>query len=219
MRFRIGSFGGRRDIRALACVAAAWAAAAAPVRGQEPASPSPVTIERAPSTGSVTIGAGPPSGTVTASRASDAPGNPVDISAPVSASGNSRGTGRRRMDRAASGGGFGLRVHPIYGTLRAHTGVDLAARSGAPIIASTAGVVRSAGWLGGYGLCVTIDHGRGVHTRYAHLSRISVAAGQSVRPGQVIGLVGSTGVSTGPHLHYEVRVNGAPVNPVPRGGR
>lgn len=108
---------------------------------------------------------------------------------------------------------FGTRVHPILGSLRQHQGIDLAAREGSAVTASSNGIVGSAGWNGGYGLYVALDHGGGVQTRYAHLSRINVLAGQAVRKGEVIGFVGSTGRSTGPHLHYEVRVNGQAINP------
>lgn len=109
---------------------------------------------------------------------------------------------------------FGLRVHPILGGWREHAGVDLAALSGTPVAATSAGVVTGAGWAGGYGELVSIDHGHGIETRYGHMSRLNVSAGQRVRPGDVIGFVGSTGRSTGPHLHYEVRVDGRPVNPL-----
>jgi murein DD-endopeptidase MepM/ murein hydrolase activator NlpD len=110
--------------------------------------------------------------------------------------------------------GFGMRAHPIRGGLRAHSGVDLAAPYGSPIVATADGVIGTAGWSGGYGLLVAISHGGGVQTRYGHLSRLNVAAGQEVRRGDVIGFVGSTGESTGPHVHYEVRVNGVATNPL-----
>lgn len=109
--------------------------------------------------------------------------------------------------------GFGLRTHPLLGRTRGHSGVDLAAPMGAPIRATQDGVVDSAGWRGGYGLAVEVDHGKGVESRYAHMSRIAVYPGQAVKRGEVIGYVGSTGLSTGPHLHYEIRINGAAVNP------
>lgn len=109
--------------------------------------------------------------------------------------------------------GFGLRQHPILGTLRAHSGIDLAASFGSPIVATSDGVVNTASWAGGYGLLVALDHGSGLQTRYGHMSRLAVVPGQSVRKGDVIGYVGSTGMSTGPHLHYEIRVNGQAVNP------
>jgi murein DD-endopeptidase MepM/ murein hydrolase activator NlpD len=108
---------------------------------------------------------------------------------------------------------FGLRQHPLLGTLRSHSGVDLAASQGSPIIATSDGLVGAAGWAGGYGLLVALDHGNGLQTRYAHMSRLNVVPGQRVGKGEVIGFVGSTGMSTGPHLHYEIRVNGRPVNP------
>jgi murein DD-endopeptidase MepM/ murein hydrolase activator NlpD len=108
---------------------------------------------------------------------------------------------------------FGTRQHPILGTLRAHNGVDLAATYGSPIIATASGVVGTAGWSGGYGLLVSLDHGSGLQTRYGHMSRVSVTPGQQVQKGDVIGFVGSTGMSTGPHLHYEIRINGQAINP------
>ena len=109
--------------------------------------------------------------------------------------------------------GFGTRVHPIYGTRRMHTGVDFAAGSGTPIRAAGGGVVVSAGPYGGYGIATVVDHGGGLATLYAHQTSTSVRSGQRVGAGQVIGRVGSTGASTGPHLHFEVRSGGEPVNP------
>lgn len=111
--------------------------------------------------------------------------------------------------------GFGMRYHPLLGIVREHDGVDLAAPTGSPIVATSDGVIGQAGWRGGYGLSVEIEHGAGVESRYGHMSRIAVYPGQQVHRGDVIGYVGSTGLSTGPHLHYEVRINGAPVNPQP----
>jgi len=96
-----------------------------------------------------------------------------------------------------------------------HPGIDLHASYGDPIHACRAGVVVSAGWLGGYGNAVIIDHGGGMATLYGHQSRMAVTAGQQVTAGQVIGYIGSTGYSTGPHLHFEVRINGNPVDPAP----
>ena len=94
-----------------------------------------------------------------------------------------------------------------------HQGIDIAADMGAPIVATADGVVTAAGWNGGYGNMVDVDHGGGIVTRYGHASALAVTVGQQVRRGEVIAYVGSTGRSTGPHVHYEVRVNGAPVNP------
>jgi hypothetical protein len=109
--------------------------------------------------------------------------------------------------------GFGYRIHPLLGTRRLHAGIDMAAPIGAPILSAGSGTVISAGWGGGYGNLVQIDHGRGVVTRYAHLSHMDVSVGQPVGRGQLIGRMGSTGASTGSHLHFETRINGAPVNP------
>jgi murein DD-endopeptidase MepM/ murein hydrolase activator NlpD len=110
--------------------------------------------------------------------------------------------------------GFGNRFHPILGYVRFHDGVDLAASAGTPIAAAADGRVIGAGWRGGYGQQVQIAHAGGVDTLYGHMSRIAAHAGELVRKGQVIGYVGSTGLSTGPHLHFEVTKNGRPVNPM-----
>lgn len=112
------------------------------------------------------------------------------------------------------GSPFGYRIHPIYGTRRLHTGVDIGAPTGQQIVAAADGLVVEAGWKGGYGNAVVIDHGGGVATLYAHQSRLAVSAGTVVTQGQVIGYIGSTGASTGPHLHLEVRVNGVPQDPM-----
>jgi murein DD-endopeptidase MepM/ murein hydrolase activator NlpD len=108
---------------------------------------------------------------------------------------------------------FGMRRHPLLGYTRMHKGIDIAAPWGAPVYAATDGVVRFAGRSSGYGNFIKLSHGGAFGTGYGHLSRILVRSGQSVRKGQVIGAVGSTGMSTGPHLHYELYKNGAAVNP------
>lgn len=109
---------------------------------------------------------------------------------------------------------YGWRIHPIYGTRKFHAGEDIPANSGAPILAAASGTVTTAGWVSGYGNYTVISHGGGVMTAYGHQSSIQVSVGQSVSAGQQIGLVGSTGNSTGPHLHFEVYVNGATQNPM-----
>ena len=109
--------------------------------------------------------------------------------------------------------GYGYRTHPILGYRRFHRGLDIGAGHGTPILATTDGQVARAGWGGGYGNVVELRHGGGLATRYGHMSRISVSAGQRVRQGQVIGYVGSTGLSTGPHLHYEMFRNGQLIDP------
>lgn len=111
--------------------------------------------------------------------------------------------------------GFGMRNHPIFGGRRAHKGLDLAAPIGTPIRASADGTVSKAEWFSGYGLFVSLEHGGEIQTRYGHMSRLNVYNGQQVKKGDVIGYVGSTGNSTGPHLHYEVRIDGVAVNPTP----
>ena len=108
---------------------------------------------------------------------------------------------------------YGMRVHPILGTKKLHTGIDIGAPSGTSIVSGDAGVVIHAGWLGAYGNAVVVDHGGGLSTLYGHMSSIAVREGQQVTAGQKLGGVGSTGLSTGPHLHFEVRVNGDPVSP------
>jgi murein DD-endopeptidase MepM/ murein hydrolase activator NlpD len=110
---------------------------------------------------------------------------------------------------------FGMREHPILGGRRAHKGVDLAAPTGTPVYATADGTVSRASWFSGYGLFISLEHGGEMQTRYGHMSRLNVAEGQRVHKGDIIGYVGSTGNSTGPHLHYEVRVDGEAVNPVP----
>ena len=108
---------------------------------------------------------------------------------------------------------FGVREDPFLHQPAMHTGMDMRGEVGEPVHATAAGRVTVAGWDGGYGNLVEIDHGNGLSTRYGHLSQIDVHVGDEVRIGQVIGLIGSTGRSTGPHLHYETRINGEPVNP------
>ena len=109
--------------------------------------------------------------------------------------------------------GFGIRSDPFLGRPAMHTGLDFRAASGDPVRATANGKVASAGWAGGYGRMVEIDHGNGLSTRYGHLSEINVKVGDVIKIGQVIGEVGSTGRSTGPHLHYETRIDGEAVDP------
>lgn len=106
------------------------------------------------------------------------------------------------------------RVHPILHLARPHEGIDVTAAMGERILAPASGIVTKVEWVDGYGNMLTIDHGYGLVTRYAHASKILVARGQRVKRGQVVANVGSTGLSTGPHLHYEVWVNGKAVNPL-----
>lgn len=114
----------------------------------------------------------------------------------------------------AMASGYGYRSDPIYGTTRFHEGMDFSSPVGTPVYATGDGKVTEASWKSAYGNLVEIDHGFNYTTRYAHLSEIKVRPGQTIRRGDLIGKVGNTGKSTGPHLHYEVRFRGAPQNPV-----
>jgi murein DD-endopeptidase MepM/ murein hydrolase activator NlpD len=115
------------------------------------------------------------------------------------------------LKRVASG--YGTRIDPVYGTMRFHAGMDFTAPTGTDIYATGDGVVTWADWRQGYGMCIIIDHGYGFETLYGHMSEYVAKAGQKVKRGELIGKVGSTGKSTGPHLHYEVHVKGKPDNP------
>ncbi|MEQ8410236.1 MAG: M23 family metallopeptidase [Erythrobacter sp.] len=110
---------------------------------------------------------------------------------------------------------YGMRTHPVLGRRKRHKGVDLAAPTGTPVYATADGMIGRAEYSRSYGLVIYADHGAGLETRYAHLSKLAVAEGERVRKGDLIGYVGSTGRSTGPHLHYEVRKDGVAVNPIP----
>ncbi len=109
---------------------------------------------------------------------------------------------------------YGYRIHPVYKVRKFHAGIDINAPSGAKIVATNSGRVILAGWNGGYGNCIIIDHGDGIATLYGHQSALLVSVGDKVNKGDIIGKVGSTGLSTGPHLHFEVRVNGETKNPM-----
>ena len=109
---------------------------------------------------------------------------------------------------------FGWRIHPIYVTSRLHAGTDFGVDEGTPVHAADGGVVVEAGWISGYGYTVIIDHGNGMSTLYAHNSDVAVSPGQTVSKGQVVSYSGNTGGSTGPHLHFEVRINGEPTDPM-----
>lgn len=122
---------------------------------------------------------------------------------------------RTPLDDYRMSSSYGMRTHPVLGGLRGHKGIDMAAPSGTPIYATADGLISKAEYYSSYGNFIAIGHGGELETRYAHLSRIAVASGQRVRKGDLIGYVGSTGRSTGPHLHYEVRVAGQAVDPTP----
>ena len=119
------------------------------------------------------------------------------------------------FEGARSTSGYGNREHPILGGIRKHEGIDLAAPTGTPVYAPADGLVEMAQRFGSYGNFIKIFHGGDMETRYGHLSAYNVAAVQYVHKGDLIGYVGSTGRATGPHLHYEVRIDGQAVNPIP----
>jgi len=138
-------------------------------------------------------------------KKADAVASPGAISVPSS----------RPVQTATYTSGYGVRSDPFRGAAAMHAGIDLAAPVGTPIYATADGIVQRAEWSGGYGNLVEIDHGKGLQTRFGHLSRLLVHPGERVVRGQEIGMMGSTGRSTGSHLHYEVRIDGHAVNPVP----
>ena len=121
---------------------------------------------------------------------------------------------RTPVDGARLSSGFGMRFHPILGYTKMHRGVDFASPPGTPVMAAGDGVVETAGYKGDYGNFVLLRHSNSFETAYAHMSRLATHAGQRIHQGQVIGYVGATGRATGPHLHYEVRIHGDPVNPL-----
>ncbi|ALR22481.1 hypothetical protein ATN00_08475 [Sphingobium baderi] len=121
----------------------------------------------------------------------------------------------RPVEKLSLTSNFGVRSDPFKGGARMHKGVDIPGPIGTPIYATADGIISRAGWASGYGNLVQISHGHGMETRYGHMSKLLVAANSYVRRGQVIGLMGSTGRSTGSHLHYEVRVDGQAINPIP----
>lgn len=127
--------------------------------------------------------------------------------------GEQRGAFLRPVANGRLTSSFGMRRHPLLGYSRLHKGIDFGAPTGTPIMAAADGVVKVAGWNGGHGNYVKINHAGGLGTGYGHMSRIAVRAGQRVTQGTIIGYVGSTGLSTGPHLHYEMYKNGVAVNP------
>jgi murein DD-endopeptidase MepM/ murein hydrolase activator NlpD len=150
--------------------------------------------------------------TLSASSASAGTPSPATTAAPTTTAAPSR-SGLVRPVPGGVSSGYGNRVHPIHGGVRLHTGWDMNGGMGQPIVSAASGTVIYAGVKGGYGNTLMVDHGGGMVTLYAHQSKFAVGYGASVGAGQVIGYVGSTGDSTGPHLHFEVRIGGSPVNP------
>lgn len=224
---------GRRRASAFACLLMLLAvgtadAIAGDLPASAPAQAQPGQSPAARSAPAVTIMKAPGLASVRISRTGDAEGQPVDIARPrilfaspaarkaQVAAGITSVPARMRVTAGSISSSFGLRTHPIFGGLRLHAGVDLAAMTGTPVVATSDGMVRRADWMAGLGLAVIIDHANRLQTRYGHMSRLNVASGQQVRAGQVIGYVGTTGNSTGPHLHYEVRVDGRATDPAHR---
>ena len=121
----------------------------------------------------------------------------------------------RPVEKLALTSNFGVRSDPFNHSARMHKGIDIPGPVGTPIHATADGIVNRAGWASGYGNLIQISHGSGMETRYGHMSKLLVPANSFVKRGQIIGLMGSTGRSTGSHLHYEVRVDGAAINPLP----
>ncbi|WP_031295054.1 M23 family metallopeptidase [Sphingobium ummariense] len=121
----------------------------------------------------------------------------------------------RPVEKLSLTSNFGVRSDPFNGGARMHKGIDIPGPMGTPIYATADGIVSRSGWASGYGNLVQISHGSGMETRYGHMSKLLVAPNSYVHRGQVIGLMGSTGRSTGSHLHYEVRVDGQAINPIP----
>ncbi|MEW6126777.1 MAG: M23 family metallopeptidase [Acidobacteriota bacterium] len=148
-----------------------------------------------------------------------APTPKVEVIKPETVKGDNSSTGKyvEQPVLASSvrvGSTFGYRIDPFTGRAKFHSGLDIKAEWGDPVCASQAGVVKFASWHNGYGYMVTVDHGGGITTNYAHLSRFNVVVGLKVTRGSIIGYAGSTGRSTSPHLHYEVRINDRPVHPL-----
>ena len=151
-----------------------------------------------------------------AARAKKSASSGSSGSSSSSSSGSSKSSGGGRLGWPCSGtitSEQGWRIHPIFGYKKYHSGMDIGVAYGTPIKAAASGTVIQASWYGGYGYCVIIDHGGGLSTLYGHNSSLCVSYGQKVSRGQVIAKAGSTGYSTGPHCHFEVRVNGSVTNP------
>lgn len=150
------------------------------------------------------------------SRIRELEASSLEIEQFIKKRGRSNAVSSGRLGRPITGrivSRFGYRRHPLWGGSHLHTGIDIAAPYGKPIMSADSGEVIYSGWWDGYGKAVVIDHGKGYTTVYGHMSRIYMQVGQKVDKNQVIGLVGSTGFSTGPHLHFEIRINGRPVDP------
>ena len=172
------------------------------------------SVDSSSKSGSAPIALALPSGSSEEFRQHMQDWNAPAPAAPLQTSNMPGRAGPARLDRLEITSRFGWRSDPITRVGRRHAGIDLPSRFGAAVMATAPGIVRIAGWAGGYGNLIEIEHFGGVRTRYGHLSRLNVFASERVEEGQVIGEAGSTGHSTGPHLHYEVRVGGIAVDPL-----
>ena len=167
------------------------------------------------------LGDVPPTGTLSgpgAAATPTAPGGAVAGSVPSTIATGVPSAPSGTLSMPATGpitSGFGERTSPTSGAAEFHQGLDIGAPYGSPVRAAASGTVSYAGWMQGYGNIVILQHPGGVETRYAHQSQLSVTVGQQVSAGDVLGAVGATGDATGPHLHFEVRLNGQPVDPGP----
>ena len=212
-----------RAIAATACAAFLFAAAPAGAAGDDGEAAAAVPMSAA--VGEVAVEAMLPAGDASAQfaelfagwEAGDRQSDTalVESHAPAAPFGTVSTPSLIPVTTARMSSGYGMRTHPVLGRRKGHKGVDLAAPTGTPIYATADGTVSRANRFSSYGKYVSIEHGGEMQTRYAHMSRIAVAQGDRVRKGDVIGYVGSTGRSTGPHLHYEVRIAGKAVDPAP----
>lgn len=197
---------------AILCAAACFATATPAVHAAETSADASISVPDEPDDDSFTAGVPAPSED-TEARAIFQAWKRLDTG--LTASIGVAVPSRRPIEQMSLSSSYGMRVHPITGKVARHNGIDIPAPAGTPIYATADGIVGRAQRLGGYGNYVEIEHGNAIQTRYGHMSSYIVTPGQSVKKGQIVGYVGSTGRSTGNHLHYEVRIEGAPVNPMP----
>lgn len=197
---------------AIVCAAACFWAATPAVHAAETSADAGIVVPDEPDDDSFTAGV-PAAGEDSEARAIFQAWKRLDTG--LTASIGVAVPSRRPIDQMSLSSSYGMRVHPVTGKVARHNGIDIPAPQGTPIYATADGIVGRAQRLGGYGNYVEVEHGNAIQTRYGHMSSYVVIPGQSVKKGDVLGFVGSTGRSTGNHLHYEVRIEGAPVNPMP----